>query len=237
MDRNETATALHALKRSPSLYGRRARRELTDMPWVSVVGSATVHKSAVIRTKLSARLKQAAALVVTRGASARILSPEEAAASASDAEDSGGARKGVQFGEELLFDDEEAGADRWLVKGERRHDDTEILVDGVIGWTYVFWPQLDALRMPYPALVHAMREALSRLKQEARYKQRNIGRMREIAARTNTQRKCFRSSCMRVLLTLVSNSFRGPEAYVSTESFSGGHFHFEERGPGGHDCQ
>jgi hypothetical protein len=41
------------------------------MPWVSVIGAQSVHKSARIRTRISARMKTAAALIVTRGADAR----------------------------------------------------------------------------------------------------------------------------------------------------------------------
>jgi hypothetical protein len=197
VDRDKTATSLRELTHP---HERKARREMTDMPWVSIVGSATVHKSAAIRTKLSAKLKQAAALVVTRGASARVLASEDVAVSAGHGTGKGQVRKEVvQFGEELQFDEGDAGADRWLVKGEHHRQDNVSHIDRATGWTYIFWPQLAALRMPYPALVHHMRQCLSTLKREAKLKQQDVERLREVASRSLGQGGDYR-----VLYTYVS---------------------------------
>jgi hypothetical protein len=62
------------------------------MGLVSVVGKKSVHPSAVIRSKIKIRMKEALRLVVTRGASA-----------ASDGQ--------------ILLNCKDTGEDRWLMKG------------------------------------------------------------------------------------------------------------------------
>jgi hypothetical protein len=177
VDRSITAEGLQAHRKPTIARGRRARRERTDMAWLSVAGPATVHKSAVIRTKVSNKLKQA-------GAAPIILVDEPAASPGCDAKaqhkgkGKSKAARPLRFGEALQFNDEEVGAERWVMQGTSLITSRMNILNRHSGWTYVFWPKLPLLRMPYPNVIHGMRQALSQLKQEAEQVQKRIDHLR-----------------------------------------------------------
>jgi hypothetical protein len=75
-------------------------RGRVHIPAAFVIGKATVHKNASVRSVIANRLKLAVSLIVTRGADTKHLLDE-----------GGGSQ------EKLTFDIGKAGAESWLMKG------------------------------------------------------------------------------------------------------------------------
>ncbi|KAI0080379.1 hypothetical protein K474DRAFT_248173 [Panus rudis PR-1116 ss-1] len=108
---------------------------------LSMVSGLKLHRSCRIRDRCAYRIKQGIGLVVTRGAKAE---------------------KSKEGEESVVFDASDAGS-HWLVRGKRRL--LPLLTSGSCmvmnpGWTYAVYPTLETYKMPWPAMISAIRECL-----------------------------------------------------------------------------
>jgi hypothetical protein len=147
-DALESDSAMRGPRRRGSMQWR-SPTERTPMPWVTVVGAQTVHKSSRVRTRISARLKTAASLIAIRGADAQVRPPKtrrdptlganqqsnmredevdvaetktpKASVSKDDARTikarSSPACPPIQTNLELVFKEDDAGAEKWVASG------------------------------------------------------------------------------------------------------------------------
>lgn len=108
-----------------------------------ISSKAKVHNHAVKRRITGRRIREALRLIVIRGARA------------SDDRNS------------IVFNPDDTGEEKWLVKGQPPLPRFTFTYHRRKGWSYVFFPSLEAYRVPWPSLITTVRGSLTKLKASA----------------------------------------------------------------------
>jgi hypothetical protein len=136
-------------KRNNPKKSQNATTSVMDMSLLLVLGKKALHNKATIRRRVSKKLKVAISLIVTRGADVEVIPSSETAKS----------KLRVVFRPERLKPD-------YVLQGVSIGLFMLVQTDETSDWTYVLYPQLPLLLMPYPELIQLLKKGLDRVYHE-----------------------------------------------------------------------